>query len=46
MTPTVQIVGAGLLGTSVGLALARSPWQVWVADSDPSVERLAGELGS
>ena len=46
MTPTVQIVGAGLLGTSVGLALARSPWEVWVADSDPAVERLAGELGS
>ena len=46
MTPTVQIVGAGLLGTSVGLALARSEWAVWVADADPAAERLAGELGS
>ena len=32
VTPSLQIVGAGLLGTSVGLALARSEWQVWVAD--------------
>lgn len=46
MTPSLQIVGAGLLGTSVGLALARSEWQVWVADADAAVERLAGELGS
>ena len=46
MTPTLQIVGAGLLGTSVGLALARSEWRVWVADSDAAAERLAGELGS
>ncbi len=46
MTRTVQIVGAGLLGTSVGLALARSEWEVWVADADPAAERLAGELGS
>lgn len=45
MTPTLQIVGAGLLGTSVGLALARSEWTVWVADEDPAAERLAGELG-
>ncbi len=45
MTPTLQIVGAGLLGTSVGLALARSEWTVCVADADPAAERLAGELG-
>lgn len=46
MTPSLQIVGAGLLGTSVGLALAHSEWQVWIADTDPAAERLAGELGS
>ena len=46
MTSSVQIVGAGLLGTSAGLALARSEWTVWVADSSPAAQRLAGELGS
>ena len=43
---SVQIVGAGLLGTSVGLALARSSWQVWIADSDDSAQALASELGA
>ncbi|MEO8107366.1 MAG: prephenate dehydrogenase [Actinomycetes bacterium] len=45
MTPSLQIVGAGLLGTSVGLALAHSEWKVWVADTDRAAERLAAELG-
>ncbi|HEX5017504.1 MAG TPA: prephenate dehydrogenase [Actinomycetes bacterium] len=46
MSPSVQIVGAGLLGTSVGLALSRSPWQRWIADADPSAQALAAELGA
>jgi prephenate dehydrogenase len=45
-TPTLQIVGAGLLGTSMGLALARSPWRVWIADADPSPQSLAESLGA
>jgi prephenate dehydrogenase len=44
--PSLQIVGAGLLGTSVGLALAGTAWTVWVADADPAAQRLAGELGA
>ena len=43
---SLQIVGAGLLGTSVGLALARSSWQVWITDSDDSAQALASELGA
>lgn len=43
---TVQIVGAGLLGSSVGLALAASAWQVWISDTDPRAERVAADLGA
>ncbi len=46
MSRSLQIVGAGLLGTSVGLALARSEWRVWIADADQRAQRLAGELGA
>lgn len=46
MSRSLQVVGAGLLGTSVGLALARTSWQVWVTDADPGAERLAAELGA
>ncbi len=46
MSRSLQIVGAGLVGTSVGLALARSDWSVWVADTDERAQRLAGELGA
>lgn len=42
----VQVVGAGLLGTSVALALAKTRWQVWITDSDPAAMRLATELGA
>ena len=43
---SLQIVGAGLLGTSVGLALARSSWRVWIVDHDDSSQSLAAELGA
>jgi prephenate dehydrogenase len=46
VSPSLQIVGAGLLGTSVGLALAGSGWTVWVADADDAAQRLAVELGA
>ncbi|MCZ3389002.1 MAG: prephenate dehydrogenase [Actinomycetia bacterium] len=46
MSRSLQIVGAGLLGTSVGLALAHAEWSVWIADADESAQRLAGELGA
>ena len=43
---SLQIVGAGLLGTSVGLALARSSWRVWITDVDDSAQSLAAALGA
>ena len=43
---SLQIVGAGLLGTSVGLALAGTGWRVRVADVDEAAQRLAAELGA
>ncbi len=46
MSRSLQIVGAGLLGTSVGLALASSDWRVWISDADEKAQRLAGELGA
>ncbi|MFL6287598.1 MAG: prephenate dehydrogenase, partial [Actinomycetes bacterium] len=44
--PTLQIVGAGLLGTSVGLALARTPWRVWLVDAHERAQSLAVDLGA
>ncbi|MCZ3386273.1 MAG: prephenate dehydrogenase [Actinomycetia bacterium] len=46
MNHSIQVVGAGLLGTSVGLALSRTQWSVWIADADRGAERLAVELGA
>ncbi|HVQ87656.1 MAG TPA: prephenate dehydrogenase [Actinomycetes bacterium] len=46
MSPTVHIVGAGLLGTSLGLALRRSGWAVSLSDRDPAAQRLAADLGA
>lgn len=43
---SVQVIGAGLLGTSVGLAVAGANWHVWLRDSDPGAERLAVDLGA
>lgn len=38
------VVGAGLLGTSIGLALTAVGWVVHLADADPRAERLAADL--
>ncbi len=46
MSRSLQIVGAGLLGTSVGLALAHAEWSVWISDADEGAQRLAGALGA
>lgn len=42
----VLVVGAGLLGTSVGLALRVAGWPVWVSDVDAHAEALAADLGA
>ncbi|WP_084500219.1 prephenate dehydrogenase [Brevibacterium album] len=42
----VHIVGAGLLGTSLGLALTRAGCTVTLADVSPTSARLAADLGA
>ncbi|MCG5106655.1 prephenate dehydrogenase, partial [Candidatus Saccharibacteria bacterium] len=42
----VLIIGAGLLGASIGLALSRAGVQVWLEDSSPTGLELACDLGA
>ena len=42
----VAVVGTGLIGTSVALALREKGSQVWLTDSDPAAARLAAALGA
>jgi prephenate dehydrogenase len=42
----VAVIGTGLIGTSVALALRERGDQVWLADRDPVSLRLAAELGA
>lgn len=44
--PNIKIVGTGLLGTSLGLALARNGVQAWLSDQSKSALRLAVEYGA
>ena len=41
---SVLIIGTGLIGTSIGLALGGR--DVWLSDTDPGAARLAAELGA
>lgn len=43
---TVRVVGTGLLGTSVGMALTRQGHQVLLADTSPTSLALARDLGA
>lgn len=40
----VRVVGAGLIGTSIALALKSAGIRISIADSDPRAERLARDL--
>jgi prephenate dehydrogenase len=40
------VVGTGLIGTSVALALRPRGVTVWLADSDPAAARLAADIGA
>jgi prephenate dehydrogenase len=40
------IIGTGLIGTSVGLALRERGVRVWLADGDPRAASLAASLGA
>jgi prephenate dehydrogenase len=42
----VIIIGTGLIGTSIALALREQGSQVWLSDADPAAARLAADLGA
>jgi prephenate dehydrogenase len=44
--PSVLVIGAGLIGTSVALALRERGAAVWLADLDPATARLAADMGA
>lgn len=43
---SVLVVGTGLIGTSIGLALRATSVSVWLTDTDASAARLASSLGA
>ena len=43
---SVLIIGTGLIGTSIGLAIAGAAEGVWLSDADPVSARLAADLGA
>lgn len=45
-TPTTHIIGAGLIGASVGIGLSSQGWRVTIADADAEAERLARGIGA
>jgi prephenate dehydrogenase len=42
----VAVVGTGLIGTSIALALHEHGSTVWLTDQDPAAARLAADLGA
>jgi prephenate dehydrogenase len=42
----VTVVGTGLIGTSIALALREHGSTVWLTDRDPAAARLAADLGA
>ena len=42
----ITVIGTGLIGTSVALALREHGAGVWLADEDPEAARLAANLGA
>jgi prephenate dehydrogenase len=46
MPKRVLVSGAGLVGTSVALALRAKGVDVWLSDADPATARLASDLGA
>jgi prephenate dehydrogenase len=43
---TVVVIGTGLIGTSLALALREGGATVWLTDADPAASRLAADLGA
>ncbi len=46
LTGRIHVIGAGLLGTSIGLALARHDIEVWLSDRSQDNVRTAAGLGA
>jgi prephenate dehydrogenase len=46
VTTSVRIVGTGLIGTSLGIALSRAGYAVRLADPSPTAVALARDLGA
>jgi prephenate dehydrogenase len=42
----VAVIGTGLIGTSIALALREKGATVWLADQDPAAARLAAHMGA
>jgi prephenate dehydrogenase len=42
----VTVIGTGLIGTSIALALREQGSTVWLTDQDPAAARLAADLGA
>jgi prephenate dehydrogenase len=42
----IAVIGTGLVGTSIALALREHGSMVWLTDSDPAAARLAADLGA
>ncbi|MCW2756098.1 MAG: prephenate dehydrogenase [Marmoricola sp.] len=46
LTGPLHVIGAGLLGTSIGLAARRNGIEVWLSDANPEHVRTAISLGA
>ena len=46
LTGPIHVIGAGLLGTSLGLAARREGIEVWLSDVNPEHVRTAISLGA
>jgi prephenate dehydrogenase len=44
--PVVRVVGTGLIGASIGLALSRNGFRVLLNDPSPTAQALAADLGA
>lgn len=45
-TPSTHIIGAGLIGASIGIGLSSEGWDVTISDADHEAERLARSIGA
>ncbi len=43
---SVAVIGTGLIGTSIALALRKHGVEVWLSDRDPAAAAMAAELGA